>query len=869
MRGRLVVLGASVGLLFGSVPAVGAEPPIEQRANPAAADTDGDKISDDLAKALRTDPEEVAVIVTLVAPGRAPDFFEVAGGFHVGAEFSLIDGFAARMNTAQVRALAQHPKVFRIQADAVVTAFNGEANAEFGTAQARAEYGLTGSGVTICVLDTGIDATHEQLDNGKVIAHYDPITNSPTPIDDQGHGTHVAATVAGDGIGASPNAALHAGVAPGASLLSAKVLDSSGSGSESGIILGMEWCLAQDSDVLSMSLGTSTASDGKTAMDQAADNAVNAGAVVVVAAGNSGDGPNTVGSPGASNLALTVGAAAKMSDGLRLAPFSSRGPLSTGVAKPDIVAPGMSIVSADANTGSQYVAANGTSMATPFIAGTVALALQADSTLSATSIKTMLATTGIDLGPSGLDGDWGAGLVDGYGFLSLVTGGSGTMALPRHQALAGSVNAAGLWSGPFTVEESELGSVATATVLIADTACTLELLGLCFGWGPDLDVRLIDPSGQTVAISECPLSGDCAGAGHQETFVFTPSLAGTWSLEVYPYSTEPGSPFVVDVFTGTPEPSSPPPPPNNPPEAIDDTYAAQEDQSLVVAAPGVLLNDLDVDSGDVLTVSAWTNGTGGTVSGAPDGSFTFVPAPDFEGAASFSYTLSDGQGGADNGAVQISIAAEPDSPVAQDDEATTIQDQSIAIDVAANDSDPDGDLDPSSVMISSGPGSGEAASNGDGTITYTPAPGFNGSDSLVYEICDLTARCDTATLSITVTEAPVDSSVMRVVDIDGTSELFNRGRWRASATVFVVDGDGIAVTGAVVTVDIDGRTKTCTTDATGSCSVRSRRMASSVLFSIFTVTDAVADGYTYDSTLNTDVELDSTGTQILVINPGL
>ena len=859
MRRRLVIIGASVGLLFGSLPAIGAEPPTNSRPAVSAGDADGDGVSDSLAETLQSRPEKVDVIVSLSRPGRAADLFAAAGVFQVKAEFSLIDGFSAQMTAAQVQALAQHPNVFRVQEDALVTAFNSEANEEFGTAQARSDYGLSGAGVNICILDTGIDATHEQLDDGKVIAHYDPITNSPTPIDDQGHGTHVAATAAGDGVGSSPSASLNGGVAPAANLMSAKVLDSSGSGEESGIILGMEWCLAEGADVLSMSIGTATASDGNSAMDQAADNAVGQGAVVVVAAGNSGDGPGTVGSPAASNLALTVGAAGKMSDGLRLAPFSSRGPLSTGVIKPDIVAPGMAIVSADANSGSQYVSASGTSMATPFMAGTVALALQANSSLNSADIKALLASTAIDLGPSGSDGDWGSGLVDGYGFLSAASGSTGAMALPRLQALSGSVDAGGSWTGTFDVTDTELGDIATATVLIANTACTLDLLGLCFGWGPDLDVRLINPVGQIVAVSECPLSGECAGAGHQETFVFTPTIAGTWSLEVYPFSTDPGSPFTIDVFTGAPGTGTPPPPNNNPPEAMADSYVGQEDQSLVVTAPGVLVNDVDPDTADVLAVSAWASGSGGVVSGSSDGSFSFAPTPDFDGVAAFSYTVTDGNGSSDTAVVQVSLVAQPDAPVANDDEASTQQDQAVTVDVATNDSDADGDLNRSTVAVIADPAFGSAVSHGDGTITYVPDSGFVGSDSFGYEICDDTDRCASAAVSVVVTETPVISSVVRVVDIDGSSELFNRGRWRASAAVFLADGNGNAVTGATVSVDIDGRIKTCVTDAVGSCSVKSRRLASSVLFSIFTVTDVVVDGYDYDETL----------TLIVVVNPGL
>lgn len=869
MNRRIVSLTAVVALLFVSVPGASAAPLEVVTQVGSALDTNRDKISDNLEAILDRGPDMVQVIVSLNRPAQARDFFGAVGPFAVSHEFSLISGFSASMSDVQVRALAQLPTVFRVQEDRLVSILNNEANAEFGTAQARNTFGLSGLGVTICILDTGIDATHEQLDDGKVVDHYDPITNSPTPIDDQGHGTHVAATAAGDGFGSSSSAGLNGGVAPGASLLSAKVLNSAGSGSESEIILGMEWCLAKNADILSMSIGTTTASDGSSAMDLAADNAVSAGAVVVVAAGNSGDGVDTVGSPGASTQALTVGAAGKMSDGLRLAPFSSRGPLSTGVIKPDIVAPGMSILSAAYNTTTGYSTKSGTSMATPFMAGTVALALQADSSLSPAEIKSSLSQTAIDLGGNGPDGDWGAGLVDGFGFVSQVSGTSGSMDVPTYQALSGTVATGSEWFGSFNVTSDDLAYPAAVTLLISDTICTLSLFGICFAWGPDIDVELIDPAGTVVAVSQCPLSGECYGAGHQETFVWEPNVAGLWQLRVYPFDTDPGSPFTVDVFTGPPGGVEPPPPDNTVPIAKDDAYSGVEDVAVTVGAPGVLQNDTDADAGDVLTVASWSNGSYGTVTGEPDGSFVYQPAADFNGTDSFSYSMSDNQGGTDTGVVSISISPVNDVPVADDDVAATEVGVSVIIDVAANDTDVDGNLVPSSAVTTLHPALGTTVDNGDGTITYLPARTFIGVESFEYQICDDAAVCDVGVVTVTVSDLPVGDPVVFVTDLDGSSELFNRGRWRATVTVTVSDGAGSAVAGAVVTFDIDGSVKSCTTDDEGACSVRSRRQAPDVFAVIFTVTDISADGLSYDPNLNSDLDFDSTGTAIGVLNPGL
>lgn len=155
----------------------------------------------------------------------------------------------------------------------------------------------------------GIDAAHIDLDAGKVIAWRDWVQNRTAPYDDNGHGTHVAGIIAGTGEGNGT----YTGVAPGAALIGLKVLDANGSGSLSNVTAAVDWAVANkaayDIKVISMSLGTSGSSDGTDTLSQAVNNAADQGIIPVIAAGNSGPGRYTVGSPGAAVKAITVASA--------------------------------------------------------------------------------------------------------------------------------------------------------------------------------------------------------------------------------------------------------------------------------------------------------------------------------------------------------------------------------------------------------------------------------------------------------------------------------------------------------------------------------------------------------------------------------
>jgi len=546
-----------------SVPAAGVAAPASAR----LADRDGNGLSDGLQETLAAArPGDLfRVVVSARIAGSAAAARQAVGPFPLHREFKIIHGFAATMTAAQIRALARQAGVFRIEEDFTVRTQLDAARADFGVDAARVTFGKTGAGIKGCIVDTGVDRNHEQL-NRQTIPFFDAVNGATDAYDDQGHGTHVASTAFGDGSGGT-SAPRYRGVAPDVLLYAAKVLDASGSGSESQVIAGIEWCAAQRVHIISMSLGSAAPSDGLDALSQAADAAAAAGVVVVVAAGNSGDQPGSVGAPGAAAQAITVGACAERSapagapnhsDGVYLTYFSSRGPTLDGRVKPDICAPGDSITAAKAGTVSNYVTYSGTSMATPFVAGTVALGLQARA-MTPAEVRQLLEATAQDRGPAGKDNDWGAGLLDAYAFVARASGVAdyAPTAFPTYRRIPASVGNYGLWTHSFNISAADLGVPIAASIMIdGEAKCSLSLLGICFSaqWDPDLDAKLIDPNGVLLADSNCLADDECGTIGRQETLHAMPTVAGSYTVQVFPASDSgnqgKGGSFSLELSTG-------------------------------------------------------------------------------------------------------------------------------------------------------------------------------------------------------------------------------------------------------------------------------------------------------------------------------
>ncbi|WP_327748286.1 S8 family serine peptidase [Streptomyces europaeiscabiei] len=253
--------------------------------------------------------------------------------------------------------------------------------------------GRDGKGVKVAVLDTGVDTGHPDL-AGR-IAESRTFVPDQAVQDGHGHGTHVASTIAGSGAASDGR---RKGVAPGAELLVGKVLNNAGKGQSSWIIAGMEWAANSGARIVSMSLGGTATGPSDVLSETVDELSASTGTLFVIASGNAGPGEQTVGTPGIADSALTVGAVDK-SD--RLASFSGRGPRPGDFAvKPEITAPGVGITAARAAgttmgtpVDDDYTTANGTSMATPHVAGAAALVAQAHPNWTGRQIKEALAST--------------------------------------------------------------------------------------------------------------------------------------------------------------------------------------------------------------------------------------------------------------------------------------------------------------------------------------------------------------------------------------------------------------------------------------------------------------------------------------------
>lgn len=282
-------------------------------------------------------------------------------------------------------------------------------------AQSMWARGYNGTGIKIAIIDTGIDKNHEMF-NGRVIKEKDFSSDNNT-MDLNGHGTHVAGIAAGNG--------LLKGVAPGALLINAKAISSDGYGTDENIIAAINWAVDPDgdkltddgADIISMSLGGSY-SDLNSPLVDTVREVINKGINVVVASGNCGKGCPSSGcngfigveTPGITPEAITVGAVDKSNN---WACFSSGGIINNSgeiIIKPDVVAAGVNILSSEPNN--QYVSLSGTSMATPHVAGAVALLLQANPNLIPSQVKEIIERTAEHLGEPGKDIKYGSGLID-------------------------------------------------------------------------------------------------------------------------------------------------------------------------------------------------------------------------------------------------------------------------------------------------------------------------------------------------------------------------------------------------------------------------------------------------------------------------
>jgi subtilisin family serine protease len=354
-----------------------------------------------------------AVLAELLGPGAESQ----------GEDLWISNAVAAHLDEAQVQVLSADDRVTRILLDEPVTVPQvtevpasqalSEGDVTYGLEQlrvpeVRAEHGLTGAGVVVGHLDTGIDADHPDL-VGKLKAYKNFRGWGSSPKDSNGHGTHTAATIAG---GTSSGKSI--GVAPGAKLVSGRVIGFGWGSSASGLIKGMQWMLNPDGKANTndqpavVSMSWHSGGGNQNPFYEALARYEAAGIIPSFSAGNSGQGGLTHPKEYPGNFVT----AAVDSSG-KVASFSSRGPTQykgTEVKKPDWSAPGVAVYSA--KTGGGYKRLSGTSMACPHASGVLALMLEADPSLTPSELRAILYETAVEAGSDGWDGSYGMGRLD-------------------------------------------------------------------------------------------------------------------------------------------------------------------------------------------------------------------------------------------------------------------------------------------------------------------------------------------------------------------------------------------------------------------------------------------------------------------------
>ena len=355
------------------------------------------------AKIMSQSKEELPVIVQLTKNNKELENGIMSLSTKVRSSLPLINGIACNLTTDVIYRLANSPEVEYISFDSKVFT-QMDIAAPTVEAQFPHERGYKGEGITIAVIDTGA-APHQDLTRptNRIIGFKDLINKRTSPYDDNGHGTHVAGIIAGNGYSSRGK---YAGIAPESKILAIKALDSEGSGNTSNIIAAISYVVETknqyNTKILNLSIGSPANSSCKNdPLCKAVTEAVNSGITVVVAAGNSGPNERTILSPGINANVITVGAV----DDKRtidpkddvIAPFSSRGPTNEGLIKPDVVAPGVNINSLSNTKLDGYLALSGTSMATPLISGSAALLLNKHGNLSPKSVKQKLMGSCVDL----------------------------------------------------------------------------------------------------------------------------------------------------------------------------------------------------------------------------------------------------------------------------------------------------------------------------------------------------------------------------------------------------------------------------------------------------------------------------------------
>lgn len=372
---------------------------------------------------------KIQVIVHCMEYEKRRELFEVLG--YIKYKLPMINSYVLELDEAGLEAIRAMEGSLNIEYDAHITAQMNRVNEIIESDWAH-EQGYTGKGVGVAIVDTGIAPHKDFIEGGNRITGFvDFINHKTEPYDDNGHGSHVAGIIGGNGFSSKGK---YKGVAPECNLIAVKVLDHRGDGNISDVLAGLQWILDNrkryNIRVVNISVGTSAKDnlDENSLLVQGVDAVWDNGIIVVVAAGNNGPGPMSISTPGISRKVITVGSsddnvAVEVFGSGKSKDYSGRGPTPFCIKKPDIVAPGSNIISCNisrytlrakdgaantfANSPMMYTVKSGTSMATPVVSGAIALLLAARPSLSNKEVKLKLRSCAVDLGQHWEKQGWG------------------------------------------------------------------------------------------------------------------------------------------------------------------------------------------------------------------------------------------------------------------------------------------------------------------------------------------------------------------------------------------------------------------------------------------------------------------------------
>ncbi len=378
-------------------------------------DLDGDYIHDAIWIAAQNNHREyldedgrISVIVDFDhTPSEADQaMLEREVAFQTQFRYWLIDSIAGTVALDRIHELVDLPGVVFVELDGWLEVQMKDVVPTHGVDLVWQDTGYTGEGVTMAIIDTGIDGNHTGVDDldddnsthdPKILAFYDAVNNPGAtngtevfPYDDHGHGTHCAGITTGTGAPTYEDV----GVAPQANLVGVKVLSGSGGGTYAQVMAGMQWTVDKRHDfnirAASLSLGgpgiSEWSSSEKESVNRMANEMMRAGVAVFIAAGNSAFSAQ-IGTPGSAEDVITVGALDKNT---AIAAYSSQGPTEEGRIKPNVAFVGSNVNAPAANTGDGYTSMSGTSMATPGAAGVGVLMFQANPDLSPFDVRNIM-----------------------------------------------------------------------------------------------------------------------------------------------------------------------------------------------------------------------------------------------------------------------------------------------------------------------------------------------------------------------------------------------------------------------------------------------------------------------------------------------